>query len=77
MDFEILGDITVLGTIAARRGIRDLKRLQRAYGKGRWRKMKGGSFEFRVGYAACGLIEVKSSLPAMRKSTVRMVLKRV
>jgi quercetin dioxygenase-like cupin family protein len=36
-----------------------------------------GSFEFRVGYAACGLIEVKSSLPAMRKSTVRMVLKRV
>ena len=32
-----------------------------------------GSFEFRVGYAACGLIRVKSSFPAMRKSTVRMV----
>lgn len=41
MDFEILGDITVLGTIATGRGIRDLKRLQRVYGKGRWRKMKG------------------------------------
>ena len=38
---------------------------------------KGGSFEFRVGYAACGLIRVKSSFPAMRKSTVRMVANRV
>ena len=36
-----------------------------------------GSFEFRVGYAACGLIRVKSILPAMRKSTVLMVEKRV
>lgn len=36
-----------------------------------------GSFEFRVGYAACGLIRVKSSFPAMRKSTVRMVANRV
>lgn len=43
MDFEILGDIAVLGTIATGRGIRDLKRLQRAYGKGRWRKMKGAA----------------------------------
>ncbi len=40
MDFEILGDITVLETIASGRGIRDLRRLQRNYGKGRWRKMK-------------------------------------
>jgi hypothetical protein len=38
---------------------------------------KWGSFEFRVGYAACGLIRAKSSLPAMRKSTVRIVSKRV
>jgi transposase len=36
-----------------------------------------GSFEFRVGYAACGLNPVKSSLPAIRKSTVRMVANRV
>lgn len=41
MDFEILGDVTVLETIATGRGIRDLARLQRSYGKGRWRKMKG------------------------------------
>jgi type I restriction enzyme S subunit len=36
-----------------------------------------GSFEFRVGYAAWGLNRAKSSLPAMRKSTVRMVSNRV
>jgi hypothetical protein len=41
MDFEIVGEITVLETIAAGQGIRDLKRLRRNYGKGRWRKMKG------------------------------------
>ena len=41
MDFEIVGEITVVETIAAGRGIYDLKRLRRNYGKGRWRKMKG------------------------------------
>jgi hypothetical protein len=37
---------------------------------------KFGSFEFRVGYRACGLRLAKSSLPAIRKITVRMVRKR-
>ena len=41
MDFEIVGEITVVETIAAGRGIRELRRLRRSYGKGRWRKMKG------------------------------------
>lgn len=41
MDFEIVSEITRIETIAAGRGIRDLKRLRRNYGKGRWRKMKG------------------------------------
>ena len=40
MDFEIVGEITVIETIAAGRGIRDLRRLRRSYGKGRWRKMR-------------------------------------
>ena len=39
--FEIIGEITVLETIAAGTGIRDIRRLRRNYGKGRWRKMKG------------------------------------
>ena len=43
MDFEILGDIAVIETIASGRGIRDLKRLQRNYGRGRWRKIKGSA----------------------------------
>lgn len=41
MDVEIVGDITVVETIARGRGIRDLKRLRRAYGEGQWRKVKG------------------------------------
>ena len=43
MDFEIVGGVTVLEMIASGRGIRGLKRLQRSYGKGRWRKMKGSA----------------------------------
>lgn len=41
MDFDIVGDLTDIETIATGRGIRDLARLRRLYGKGLWRKMKG------------------------------------
>lgn len=41
MDFEIVGEISDVETIAAGRGIRGLPRLRRLYGKGYWRKMKG------------------------------------
>ncbi len=41
MDFELVGDITDVETIAAGHGIRDLARLRRLYGKGYWRNMKG------------------------------------
>jgi len=41
MDFEIIGDITAIEPIALGRGIRDRRRLQRSYGKGRWRKLRG------------------------------------
>lgn len=41
MDFEILGEITSIERIAVGRGIRDRRRLQRVYGKGRWRKLCG------------------------------------
>jgi hypothetical protein len=41
MDFEVVGDLTDVETIAAGSGIRELARLRRLYGKGRWRKMKG------------------------------------
>ncbi len=41
MAFELVGEITFIETIAVGTGIRDLKRLRRNYGKGRWRKVKG------------------------------------
>ena len=41
MDFELVGDLTDVETIATGKGIREQPRLRRLYGKGRWRKMKG------------------------------------
>jgi hypothetical protein len=41
LDFEILGELSHVERIAAGTGIRDLGRLRRLYGKGRWRKMRG------------------------------------
>ena len=43
MDFELVGDLTDVETITTGRGIRDLTRLRRLSGKGRWRKMKGSA----------------------------------
>lgn len=40
-EIEIIGEITEVKTIAVGRSIRELDRLQRIYGKGRWRKLKG------------------------------------
>jgi hypothetical protein len=40
-DFELLSELADIETIAVGAGIRDLPRLRRLYGKGRWRKMKG------------------------------------
>ncbi|MBM3790269.1 MAG: hypothetical protein FJW35_07940, partial [Acidobacteria bacterium] len=41
MHFEILGEITHVETIAVGGRIRQLPRLEKQYGSGRWRKMKG------------------------------------
>jgi hypothetical protein len=41
VDFQILERITDVSTFAVGIRIRDLKRLRRAYGLGRWRKRKG------------------------------------
>ena len=40
-DFEILGEIRNVETIAAGQGVHIHRYLERIYGKGRWRKMKG------------------------------------
>ena len=40
MNFEIIGEITEIETIAIGSKIRDITRLRKMYGKGRWRKLK-------------------------------------
>jgi len=41
MNFEIIGGIQEVEIIAVGKSIRDLARLKKAYGPGRWRKLKG------------------------------------
>ncbi len=41
MDFEIIGEITHIETIARGTGVRIRRYLEHTYGPGRWRKMKG------------------------------------
>jgi hypothetical protein len=39
--FQIIGEISQIETIATAYGIREIARLRRLYGAGRWRKRKG------------------------------------
>jgi hypothetical protein len=41
MYFEIIGQITDIEIIAVGSSIREIGRLQKQYGRGRWRKLKG------------------------------------
>lgn len=41
MNFEIIGKLEKIETIASGKAINDLKRIEKQYGRGRWRKMKG------------------------------------
>ena len=41
MQFEIVGEISQSETFATGSGIREIARLRRVYGRGRWRKRKG------------------------------------
>jgi hypothetical protein len=41
MYFEIIGEITETETIAVGSKIREIARLRKQFGKGRWRKLKG------------------------------------
>ena len=44
MKFEIVSQIEDIEIIAVGRSIRDLAHLQKVYGRGRWRKLKGKAF---------------------------------
>ena len=41
MQFAILGEISEIETFATASEIREIARLRRVYGRGRWRKRKG------------------------------------
>lgn len=41
MHFQVLGEITHAETFAVGSGIREIARLRKLYGQGRWRKRKG------------------------------------
>lgn len=41
MAFEIVGEISQIETFAVGSAIREIARLRRLYGRGRWRKRKG------------------------------------
>ena len=41
MHFTIIGEITQVETLAVGSGIREVARLRKLYGRGRWRKRKG------------------------------------
>ncbi|OGO40246.1 MAG: hypothetical protein A2Z04_09830 [Chloroflexi bacterium RBG_16_57_9] len=41
MNFEIIGEIANIETIARGTGVRARRHLNRTYGRGDWRKMKG------------------------------------
>jgi hypothetical protein len=41
MQFQIIGEIREVETIASGRGIRERRRLNDLFGRGRWRKLRG------------------------------------
>ena len=41
MDFEIIGEVTHAETFAVGSSIREIARLRKLFGSGRWRKRKG------------------------------------
>ena len=43
MNFEIIGDIANIEIIAVGNSIREVNQLQKTYGSGRWRKLKGAA----------------------------------
>jgi len=57
MRFEILGEISEAETFATGSEIREIARLRRVYGRGRWRKRKGIA-RVRLGDGSIHLAEV-------------------
>jgi hypothetical protein len=57
VNFEIISKISQVEIIAVGRSIRDLPRLNRTYGSGKWRKLKGVA-TIRLGNGSIRLAEL-------------------
>lgn len=57
MKFEIVGRVTDVEVIASGSGVRVRRSLRRAYGSGRWRKLKGTA-TVRLPNGALRLVEI-------------------
>ena len=57
MYFDLIGEITHVETFATGSGIREIGRLRKLYGRGRWRKRKGNS-QVRLADGTVRLAEV-------------------
>lgn len=57
MNFEVIGEISEVETIAVGSSIREVERLRKTYGSGRWRKLKGVA-RVRMGDGRIRLAEV-------------------
>ena len=66
MKFEIVGDISQIETFAVGTGIREISRLRRVYGRGRWRKRKGTA-HVRLADGSLHLAEVHEAAGIGRK----------
>jgi hypothetical protein len=73
MDFEILGPIRDVEPIATGREIRQLPRLRRRHGKGRWRKRKGGA-RVRVQDGTVHTAEIHLRMKKARRAPVRFAV---
>ena len=49
LEFTLRSEITDISVIAIGRKIRDLRKIQKAFGKGGWRKLKGEALAALVG----------------------------
>ncbi len=57
MHFEIIGEISEIETFAAGSAIREIARLRKLYGRGRWRKRKGVA-RIRLGDGSVHVAEI-------------------
>src|SRR3954463_5003050 len=73
--FQIVGEISQIETIATASGIREIARLRKLYGRGRWRKRKGVA-QVRLNDGATHLAPTSRSRRSSRAAEHKWVYRR-